>query len=234
MELNKWIFWESLLWGIALIIVFVGLQTAAYFIFVDYLSSVPEQDLAFYDGDLMAFMGLAPLPVMLLVFWAISKTKQGSFKEIYSLHKVKKTALFKWSLVVIALHLIVAVFFFVFDVPLPPYMVEVYTTADYFWLVVVAVVIAAPIIEEFNFRGVILSGFEVKFGFVPAMIIVSSIFALIHEQYQWEYLIWVFILALIVSIAKKQTGTLLVPIYLHALANVLATIDLILYMRFIY
>jgi len=78
-------------------------------------------------------------------------------------------------------------------------------------------VIAAPIVEEFLFRGVILHRFTFKWGLKKAVIASSVIFGLLHSDF-----IGAFIFALVMCILYIKTATLLVPILAHMINNMLA------------
>ncbi|MGF1488513.1 MAG: lysostaphin resistance A-like protein [Prochloraceae cyanobacterium] len=89
----------------------------------------------------------------------------------------------------------------------------------YWLLIFVAVVIVAPIAEEFLFRGVILHRWATKWGVVPAILLSSFCFGLIHFNIFFLNLaIWSVFLAFL----YLQTGNLIVPIIAHAFNNFLA------------
>lgn len=78
-------------------------------------------------------------------------------------------------------------------------------------------VILAPIIEEFLFRGVILTRFTLKWGIKKAVLASSVIFGLLHADF-----IGAFIFALVMCILYIKTATLIIPIMAHMLNNMLA------------
>ena len=78
-------------------------------------------------------------------------------------------------------------------------------------------VLVAPAAEEFIFRGYLYSVAKKYLGFIPAMILVSLLFAAIHLNL--TSLPSLFILALCFTLAYELTGSILVPIAMHALFN---------------
>jgi membrane protease YdiL (CAAX protease family) len=83
------------------------------------------------------------------------------------------------------------------------------------WLAAIAI-IAAPIFEEFIFRGLIFGGLRRSFGFIPAALGSAAIFAIAHPP---PSVVPVFLMGLAAAFAYEQTGTLAAPMTVHALYN---------------
>jgi membrane protease YdiL (CAAX protease family) len=83
------------------------------------------------------------------------------------------------------------------------------------WLALLAVV-AAPIFEEFIFRGLIFSGLRRTLGPTASLIASAAIFALVHPP---PAVIPVFGLGVAAALAYEATGVLLAPMLAHALYN---------------
>ena len=75
----------------------------------------------------------------------------------------------------------------------------------------------APAAEEFIFRGYLYSTAKRYFGIFPAMILTSLLFAAIHLNL--ASLPSLFVLAVCFSIAYEITGSIFVPMAMHALFN---------------
>lgn len=80
----------------------------------------------------------------------------------------------------------------------------------------IIVVIMAPIVEEFLFRGVILHRFTIKWGIKWAILVSSIIFGLLHTD-----IIGAFTFALVMCILYIKTASILVPIVAHMVNNML-------------
>ena len=91
------------------------------------------------------------------------------------------------------------------------------------WLILNIILLAGvpAILEELIFRGVILNGYK-KLGAVPAMVITSLLFALIHGSVQ--QFVFPFLFGLILSFAALKTGSVLAPIIIHFVNNALVVI----------
>lgn len=89
-------------------------------------------------------------------------------------------------------------------------------------VLILTVAVAAPIFEELVFRGFMYSGFERSLGAVPAVLLTSAIFAMMHVQYNHYELLHIFVLGLVLAWARMRTQSLWTPIAMHAVNNGLA------------
>ncbi|MEO7494162.1 MAG: type II CAAX endopeptidase family protein [Massilia sp.] len=83
------------------------------------------------------------------------------------------------------------------------------------WLVGLAV-IAAPLCEEFIFRGLIFGGMRRSLPPLPAMLMSAGLFAIVHPPVS---MLPVFVLGLCTAYAFQRTRTLLAPMLVHAIYN---------------
>ena len=83
------------------------------------------------------------------------------------------------------------------------------------WVLPLAVV-AAPVFEEFIFRGLIFGGLQRSFGLWPAALASAAIFACLHPPVA---MLPVFGLGLAAAIAYSRTRSLLAPMLAHATYN---------------
>jgi ABC-2 type transport system permease protein len=83
------------------------------------------------------------------------------------------------------------------------------------WLAAVAV-IAAPIFEEFVFRGLVFRGLRRSFGLGLATLASAAIFAIVHPPVS---VIPVFVMGAAAALVYQRAGMLLAPIVLHAVYN---------------
>lgn len=81
----------------------------------------------------------------------------------------------------------------------------------------VMAVVSAPIVEELFFRGILLPVAARRFGPMPAVYLVSLFFAVVHGHP--ASMATLFILAVALSLAYLYSGSIAVPIVLHALFN---------------
>ena len=87
---------------------------------------------------------------------------------------------------------------------------------DYGVWVIPLGVIAAPIFEEFIFRGLIFGGLRRSFGVWPATLASAAVFAILHPPLA---IIPVFALGLCTALVYERTRSLLAPMLVHAVYN---------------
>jgi membrane protease YdiL (CAAX protease family) len=83
------------------------------------------------------------------------------------------------------------------------------------WIFALAVV-AAPLCEEFIFRGLIYGGLRRSMSAVPAMLASAAIFAVIHPPLS---MLPVFVLGVCTAWTYERSKTLLAPMLVHAVYN---------------
>ncbi|MEE2002670.1 CPBP family intramembrane metalloprotease [Alkalimonas sp. MEB108] len=90
----------------------------------------------------------------------------------------------------------------------------------------VTMVLVAPVVEELVFRGYFFQAWRHSFlGLWGTLLATSMLFTLIHAgQYPLLMMAMLFSFSLILGLAREKTGSLYVPIALHALNNLLAFI----------
>ncbi len=90
------------------------------------------------------------------------------------------------------------------------------------WLLLLAVV-AAPLCEEFIFRGLIFGGLRRSQGLWPSMLMSAAVFAIVHPPVS---MVPVFVLGMATAFAYERTKSLLAPVLVHAVYNaVLLTVQ---------
>lgn len=164
----------------------------------------------------------------------IVKLKPGSkLKHYLGLIRPTGSQLFRWALVT-------AGFCVTFDLitvllkrpTVPEFMTKAYTSIGSPWILWLAVVVAAPLFEELFFRGFIIKGLaESRLRWPGAVLISSGLWSFIHRQYDAYELVWVFLLGLILGVARVKTGSTLLTFLLHSLVNLVATIEVAVSLR---
>lgn len=90
------------------------------------------------------------------------------------------------------------------------------------WLSSLTLIFVAPIYEEMVFRGCLFNAFQYWFNDKTWLtsLVVSAIFALMHTQYMdMRTLLLLFIVSLVLIIARIKSNGILMPIVLHILMN---------------
>jgi membrane protease YdiL (CAAX protease family) len=87
-------------------------------------------------------------------------------------------------------------------------------------LPLISVGIGAPLWEELLFRGFLIAPLAIALGFLPAALLVSGSWAMLHIGYSMAGLAEVFLIGIYFSWLLWRTGSLWVPIVCHAAYNV--------------
>jgi uncharacterized protein len=111
----------------------------------------------------------------------------------------------------------------------PPFQVDTYRSAraagmlPLYWF---ALVVAAPVAEEIVFRGFLFRGWvRSERAALPVVVLISLLFAAIHPQYDWFGVLQVFFIGLLFGLVRWRSGSTLLTILMHMLANLWATIE---------
>jgi hypothetical protein len=88
------------------------------------------------------------------------------------------------------------------------------------WLLMLAGVIVAPLVEELFFRGFVFAGLRLRYGWPKAAAISSALFALLHLQPL--AILPIFLLGFIFAFLYQRSRSLWPAILMHVLMNALA------------
>ena len=111
----------------------------------------------------------------------------------------------------------------------PPFMRDAYISArssNSLVLFFIAVVVVGPITEEIAFRGFLFRGLSATWlGVAGTTVLTSAAWAAMHVQYDWVLLGQIFLIGLLLGWLRWASGSTLLTILLHVLANLAATIQ---------
>lgn len=89
-----------------------------------------------------------------------------------------------------------------------------------------ATVVAAPLFEEAFFRGFLFSGLSrSRLGVTGTIIVTAALWTVIHVQYGAYEIAQIFVLGLLLGVARHRTNSLIVPFVIHAAINLTANIQ---------
>ncbi len=238
-----WELWSTLVLSLLVFLVFSVIQTVALVAYVYAVEpqaiqaitdpnsvSTFEQLLNKYilNGDAIAVAEIpAAIIGVLMIIWFASMRKPLTIDQYLELNKPSlKSMLVFLGLIIVAMMLMEAVNFWL-DRPTPEFMIQVYANTQNLPLLWIAVSVAAPFFEEFLFRGFLLEGIaRSKVGLIGAIILTSAVWAIIHMQYGWFEIISIFFIGILLCIAKIKSKSLYVPIAMHMLMNLTASIGM--------
>ncbi|MHC4927444.1 MAG: lysostaphin resistance A-like protein, partial [Planctomycetota bacterium] len=115
----------------------------------------------------------------------------------------------------------------------PETMVTTYQTSVFPPLLFFAIIICAPLAEEIFYRGFMFEGLQAtRLGPVGATIITSLLWAVVHMQYDWYGITSIFFGGLILGAARVKTRSVLLPMLMHAVQNLIASGELLISQAF--
>jgi membrane protease YdiL (CAAX protease family) len=88
------------------------------------------------------------------------------------------------------------------------------------WALLIGAAIGAPIAEELLFRGLLFGVLrDSRLGLTGTMIVTAALWATLHMQYSLYGLAAIFLIGLYLGWLRERTGSLIPPIFCHALYN---------------
>lgn len=109
---------------------------------------------------------------------------------------------------------------------IPEYSISTYRTAEYLPLFWFALVVAAPLYEEFLFRGFLFTGWlNTRLGATGTILLTSALWTLLHFQYDVFGLVQIFVGGIVVGLARYRTASLMAPLVMHGAINLLALVQ---------
>ncbi|CAA6823087.1 MAG: CAAX amino terminal protease self-immunity [uncultured Sulfurovum sp.] len=232
-----WGFRGTFLWGLVILLAFALGQVIPLlgYMFVENMSITLESFNSFStkvttDAFLLFLSAVGGMFLVVPVVLGIAKLKKGSIlKEYFSLNgftlKVLGLAILAFVVLQFSTGLLIEA---MGAKEIPNFMMNLeYPTLMTKILLVIAVVVAAPIVEEVIFRGFLLKGFSQTFmGVHGAVFVTAVLWAVIHQQYEIAYLIAIFVIGLVFGYARVLSNSLYIPMIMHALMNFLAIMGL--------
>jgi membrane protease YdiL (CAAX protease family) len=139
---------------------------------------------------------------------------------------IERRPLLQWLMLAVILYFSLDLLNLVLGRPIvSPFVREAYATANPFWLLV-ALLVAAPLFEETFFRGFLFAGLQPSFiGPVGTVVLTSVGWGLLHTQYDAFDVATIIGFGLLLGWARLRSRSLLVPLGIHALTNLVAVVE---------
>lgn len=239
---KHWGLLGTLLWGVVIAAVYVVVSTAAAGIYVgmtqgDFLPEEFSQALlnAQFDGMAISVSTFATTLICgLLVVIVVKLKRHSDLREYLGLMLPSKREAGRWLLFfagfLVALDLIT---YFLGKPIVPDFMWRIVSSLESRWVLWIALIVAAPLIEELFFRGFMIKGLaESPIGPAGAVVLTSAAWAVIHMQYDSYGIASIFVMGLVLGTVRIKTGSTLLAIFLHAVANLVASVETAIYLSY--
>lgn len=181
-----------------------------------------------YDGSVLSTATLAGLPVIVALCVVFAAIRPGMRAVDYlALRPANWKPTVLGILAIIGVGLLYGMLSSWAGRPeLPEFMVKTWHSAGFMPLLWLAVVVAAPIGEEFFFRGFLFAGIaKSRLGGWGAVVFTSLTWAVIHMQYDLWDISYIFILGLLIGTFRLKTRSLWPPVLMHFVVNLVAMIE---------
>jgi len=186
-----------------------------------------------FNGDLLGLTGIPSTLIGVGLILLIVKLRHtlsiSQYLDLRAPQQPIKTIL-KWIGAMFLLFVAMEVITQLVDHTPPEFMLRVYGSTNNKIMLWITVVLAAPLFEEFFFRGFLLEGLRhFKLGFfqlgdIGAVLLTSFLFAIIHIQYGVFEITYIFVTGIIFAVARLKTNSLYVPIAMHMFMNLSASV----------
>jgi membrane protease YdiL (CAAX protease family) len=227
---ERWAFWRTSAWGLAAFAALFAAQIVLaggvmIWLGTD-LTSSAEVHAVTSHALMVSVTTLGCMPVALSVIALAVRRRRVPFAEYLALKPVGiKACLFALACT-LAYATVTGIIGRLAGFTTPPFVIELFRTArdtGLLPLTLVALAIGAPVNEEFLMRGFLLRGWAAsRLGPAGAIVLTAAIWAAIHTQYDWFPVAQIFGFGLLLGYVRLRTGTLLLPLLMHAAYSMMA------------
>jgi membrane protease YdiL (CAAX protease family) len=235
--LGRWPFWRTVGWGIVVMIVSTTVQAltvvAAAVIDRFYLHRTFGLSASFMQvlitdaarGDVLAGTVIASDLASVVAILLIVAFKGTPVWDYLAIRPVRMPLMLKWTRILLIYVVLTSGAAALFHVDFGGAAMEnIFSDSQHPFLFWIAVVLAAPVFEEGLFRGLLFRGFEASFLKIPGTIALTAIlWAALHIQYNFYGIAFIAGTGILFGLARARTGSLLVPLALHAAMNFVET-----------
>ena len=178
-------------------------------------------------GATIAVSVLLGLPAALLVLWLAIRLARRSFAGYLALRPPAARDILLALAASLALLMTLDGIAVLAGYPVSPDFVlnSVRTARDSgtLWLLLLGFCVAAPVSEEFIFRGFVYRGWSATaLGPWGAILLSSALFALIHLQYEWFYLAGIFAIGSLFGYMRYRLRSTWTTVIAHGFYNLVA------------
>lgn len=185
------------------------------------------------NGLFLALMTCVSAPLVIGLSLLFAKIRKNiTIKEYLSLNSIGWRQFVKWTLILLLFIVCSEALTFALGRPIvSDFMLNAYHTVHFTPLLWLGFIIAAPLYEEIFFRGFLFKGIEnSRAGPIGAVIITSLAWSSLHVQYDFIIIVCIFAGGLLLGWARLKTNSIYIPIAMHVLQNLLATIVVIIHL----
>ena len=226
LPMPPWGFVGTILWGLLAFVLWFAAQTAVVIALLLWRGETDSSALESLMTDALALAGVTIVasPVWIGTAAIAARLRRWGVADYMALIAPRGRGLiFAIGCLVVVL---VAFDLFTYVVGreiIPRFMIDAYQSAKTplaVALLFIAIVVVAPVCEEIAFRGFLFRGLADSFvGVAGAIVLTAAAWALMHVQYDWFVIGQIFLLGLLFGWLRWASGSTLLTIVLHVIAN---------------
>lgn len=165
--------------------------------------------------------------VMLPLVYLAAHFPQQSWRETLGFNRFSVSVLGYWGLVLLGFLVVEYVLNRALQIDPGEFMRSLSGTKHL--PVTLVLIICAPVLEELIFRGYFFKAWRhTRLGLSGTLLLTSLLFTGLHAgQYGWSILAMIFTLSIILGLAREKSGSVWVPIIIHALNNAVAAVTVV-------
>jgi hypothetical protein len=229
--IRLWGPWASLAWSALAILAWFATQVVfANRLIAWFDSSAADAATLAADGRFVAMVSLGAMNVPLLIIALAVWSARAGLTEYLGLYwPERRYVLIGIAALAVLIPVVDLVSLLAGHAVTPKFVIDLYTSArdsGSLWLLVIALVVAAPLVEETVFRGFLLPGLAAsRLGTRGAILATSVGWAVLHAQYQPFYLMQIVALGVVFGWLRWRSGTTTLTLFLHGIVNLVAVLQ---------
>jgi membrane protease YdiL (CAAX protease family) len=228
---RPWGPWASLAWAIFAVAAWLAAQLAIADALIGWFKtgSINAAQLA-SDGRFVSLVSLGativPMSIIALAVW----TARTGLTEYLGLYwPARRYVAIGLIVLAILIPVVDLVSLLAGHAVTPKIVTDLYASArdaGSLWLLVIALAVAAPLVEETVFRGFLLPGLAASWLGERGAILVTSVgWAILHVQYSPFYLMQIVALGIAFGWLRLRSGTSTLTLLMHGLVNLVAIVQ---------
>lgn len=228
---RPWGAWASLGWGVAAIAAWLGVQIALSDVLIEWLDLHGEDAARLVaNARFVALVTITAVVAPLAVIAVAVRFARCGLSEYLGLNRPdRRYVLIGVAVLAILIPLVDLVSYLAGRAITPKFVIDLYLSArdsGSLWLLVIALVVAAPVVEETVFRGFLLPGLAAsRLGAWGAILLTAVAWALLHAQYQPFYLAQIVLLGAVFGWLRLRSGSTTLTMGLHGIVNLTSIVQ---------
>jgi membrane protease YdiL (CAAX protease family) len=238
-EPKPWSFWPTIGFSAIIAAAFLFAQLLVVVpAFIVYKDKAPQADIE-QLGEMVSSSGLVmsigfivALPVVVGLSVLFSYLRKGiTVRQYLGIHSVTFKQIGIWLGAIVLFSIVEDVFYTLVGAPIVHLSsIQMYETVIFPPLLFFVFIVCAPIVEECFYRGFLFKGLLHSWmGPVGATLSTALMWAMIHTQYEWYGIVMIFIGGILLGIARIRTGSIVMPMLMHCIMNIIASVQLIVH-----